>query len=99
MKAIIMVIFSVCLASTAFAGSCVTREDAPVARTKSDFNQMVSYEGQGNQQAITRMANQGRLFIAAGGRTVQRLGVEGRLARISYNGETGYTFNSFLICK
>lgn len=86
-------------ANIASAATCTTREDAPVARNKSDFFQMVRYEEAGNTRAITKMADVGQLFVAPGGQSVQRISVEGRLAKIAVSGNSGWTFNSFLICR
>ncbi|MDD2500379.1 MAG: hypothetical protein PHN92_06125 [Geobacter sp.] len=100
MKTIIAVIFLTCFACSAFAGgSCVTREDTPVAGNKSDFLQMIRLESAGNTRAITQMGSEGRLFVAPGGQRVQRISVDGRLAKITVNGNSGWTFNSFLICR
>lgn len=82
-----------------YAASCTTREDAPVAGTKSDFLQMIRLESAGNTRAITKMGSEGRLFVAPGGQSVKRISVDGRLAKIIVNGNSGWTFNSFLICR
>lgn len=99
MKTIISILLFSCFASSALAASCTTREDAPVAGNKSDFLQMIRLESAGNTRAITQMGSEGRLFVAPGGQRVQRVSVDGRLARIIVNGNSGWTFNSFLICR
>ena len=82
-----------------YAANCTTRDDAPVAGNKSDFLQMIRLESAGNTRAITKMGSEGRIFVAPGGQNVQRVSVDGRLAKIVVNGSSGWTFNSFLVCR